>query len=64
MEKNLRRAMALSGGEWGVLFDSPIAITLWLMAAASLLAPLALRRFTKDLPVDLDSAVAEGVEDE
>jgi putative tricarboxylic transport membrane protein len=64
MEKNLRRAMSLSGGEWGVLFDSPIAITLWLMAAASLLAPLALRRLTKDLPVDLDSAVAEGVEDE
>jgi putative tricarboxylic transport membrane protein len=64
MEKNLRRAMSLSGGEWGVLFDSPIALTLWLMAAASLLAPLALRRLTKDLPVDLDSVVAEGVEDE
>jgi putative tricarboxylic transport membrane protein len=64
MEKNLRRAMALSGGEWGVLFESPIAITLWLMAAASLLAPLALRRLTEDLPVDADSAIAEGVEDD
>lgn len=44
MEKNLRRAMALSGGEWGVLFDSPIAITLWVLALASLAAPLALAK--------------------
>ncbi len=49
MEKNLRRAMALSGGEWGVLFDSPIAITLWAMAAASLLVPTLLRRWTREL---------------
>lgn len=39
MEKSLRRAMALSGGHWGVLFDSPIAITLWVLAAASLVVP-------------------------
>ncbi len=46
MEKNLRRAMALSGGDWTVLFDSPIAITLWVLAVASLAAPLALAKFT------------------
>lgn len=46
MEKNLRRAMALSGGDWTVLFDSPIAITLWVLAIASLAAPLALAKFT------------------
>jgi putative tricarboxylic transport membrane protein len=39
MEKNLRRAMALSGGDWTILFDSPIAIVLWILAAASLFAP-------------------------
>lgn len=43
MEKNLRRAMALSGGDVRVLFDSPIAVTLWILAAASLIAPIALR---------------------
>ena len=44
MERNLRRAMALSGGEWSVLFDSGIAITLWGLALASLLVPVLLRR--------------------
>jgi putative tricarboxylic transport membrane protein len=39
MEKSLRRAMALSGGEWSVLFRSPIAVTLWTLAVASLLLP-------------------------
>ena len=46
MEKNLRRALALSGGEWRVLFDSPIAIALWVLAVASLAAPPLLRRMT------------------
>ena len=45
MEKNLRRAMALSGGDWTILFDSPIAIVLWVLATASLLAPAALGRW-------------------
>jgi putative tricarboxylic transport membrane protein len=44
MEKSLRRALALSGGEWSVLFDSTIAIVLWTLAAASLFAPLVFRR--------------------
>jgi putative tricarboxylic transport membrane protein len=44
MERSLRRAMALSGGEWGVLFDSPIAIGLWVLALASLVLPALLRR--------------------
>jgi putative tricarboxylic transport membrane protein len=44
MEKSLRRALALSGGEWSILFDSPIAIVLWILAAVSLLSPLLLRK--------------------
>ncbi|MEM7415833.1 MAG: tripartite tricarboxylate transporter permease [Gemmatimonadota bacterium] len=44
MEKNLRRAMALSGGDASVLFESPIALLLWFLAGASLIAPLWLRR--------------------
>jgi putative tricarboxylic transport membrane protein len=45
MEKNLRRAMALSGGDWSVLFDSGIAITLWALALTSLAAPALLGRW-------------------
>ena len=56
MEKNLRRAMALSGGEIGVLFDSPIALTLWGLAAASLLAPTLVRRLTTDLVEEAPAA--------
>jgi len=50
MEKSLRRAMALSAGDWRVLFDSPIAIVLWVLAAASLVVPPLLARRT-GLPV-------------
>lgn len=42
MEKNLRRALALSGGDWGVMFSSPLAVTLWVIAAAALVLPWAL----------------------
>ncbi len=52
MERNLRRAMALSGGEWSVLFDSGIAITLWVLALASLVLPAILRRWGNDGPAD------------
>ena len=40
MEKNLRRAMSISGGDWSYLFSSPICITLWIMAVISLFAPI------------------------
>jgi putative tricarboxylic transport membrane protein len=60
MEKSLRRAMSLSGGDWGVLFDSPIALTLWVLAAASLVVPPLLARKTA-LP--LTTAAGEGETD-
>ena len=53
IERNLRRAMALSGGEWSVLFDSGIAITLWGLALASLVIPTILRRWSNDRPADV-----------
>ncbi len=44
LERNLRRSLALSGGDWGVLASSPIAVGLWVAAAAALaLPPLAAR---------------------
>jgi putative tricarboxylic transport membrane protein len=39
MEQNLRRALSISNGEVGVLFGSPIAIGLWVMAIAMLIGP-------------------------
>lgn len=44
MEVNLRRALSLSNGDWGVLYGSPITIALWVMVVASLFLPLVMRR--------------------
>ena len=43
MEQNLRRALSISGGEAGILFESPLSIGLWVVAAAVILVPLAWR---------------------
>ncbi len=47
MEKNLRRAMALSGGGWEILFSSPLAIAIWILAGVSLLLPVLRGRAAK-----------------
>jgi len=39
MEQNLRRALAISDGHAGILFQSPVSITLWVLAAAALSMP-------------------------
>jgi putative tricarboxylic transport membrane protein len=39
MEQNLRRALSISNGEVGILFQSPIAIGLWIVAAGMLVGP-------------------------
>ncbi|MEO8250796.1 MAG: tripartite tricarboxylate transporter permease, partial [Burkholderiales bacterium] len=39
MEQNLRRALSITNGEIGILFESPISITLWVCAAAMILVP-------------------------
>ena len=45
MEQSLRRSLSLSGGDPAVLWSSPIAIVLWLMAAAVLILPRTLALF-------------------
>jgi len=47
MEDNLRRAMVLSNGDWGYLFQSGISIGLWTAAILGFVAPLFLRGFLK-----------------
>jgi putative tricarboxylic transport membrane protein len=44
MEKSLRRAMALSGGGWEILFSSPLAIGVWAGALLMLGLPLLRRK--------------------
>lgn len=45
MEVNLRRALTLSNGDWGVLWSSPLAISLWVVAALGLFLPLLMRKW-------------------
>jgi putative tricarboxylic transport membrane protein len=35
MERSLRRSLALSGGDWSVLWSSPVSVVLWVLTAAS-----------------------------
>jgi putative tricarboxylic transport membrane protein len=45
IEKNLRRALTLSGGDWSVLVSSPLAISIWGLTIAGLLLPLLVAAF-------------------
>ena len=47
LEKNLRRSLALSGGDWSVLASSPIAIGLWVAAVGALTLPPLARRLRR-----------------
>lgn len=47
MEVNLRRAVAISDGDYGVLIGSPLAIGLWTVAIAGFLLPLVFGRVLK-----------------
>ncbi len=47
MERNLRRALSLSRGDWSYLFESPISISLWILALLSLTLPFIIPRLTK-----------------
>jgi len=44
LEQNLRRALSISNGEIGILFNSPITAGLWIMAIAMVTVPPLLRR--------------------
>jgi len=40
MEKNLRHALVLSDGDWSVLFNSGLSITLWAISILGLVLPM------------------------
>jgi putative tricarboxylic transport membrane protein len=56
MEVSLRRAMVLSDGDWTYLFNSPIAIGLWVAAVIGFIAPLFLRSHLKAPKAHQDKA--------
>jgi putative tricarboxylic transport membrane protein len=47
MEVNLRNALAISGGDLSILFQSTISIVLWIMAAAVAVLPYLIARRSK-----------------
>ncbi|MDN3987650.1 tripartite tricarboxylate transporter permease [Zwartia vadi] len=44
MEQNLRRALSITNGEIGILFQSPISIGLWIAALVVIIAPSLYRK--------------------
>lgn len=50
MEENMRRALQISGGDWGVFVQKPISASLLALAAVSLLAPVAWRVWRHSRP--------------
>ncbi|WP_265517390.1 tripartite tricarboxylate transporter permease [Nitratireductor luteus] len=47
MEKNMRRALTISDGEYSILWGSPIAITIWVLAIVGFVAPVLIGRFLR-----------------
>jgi putative tricarboxylic transport membrane protein len=47
MEQNLRRALSITNGEVGILFESPISIGLWVCAGAMVVVPPLVRMVSK-----------------
>ena len=43
MEQNLRRALSMTNGEFGILIESPISMGLWIAAATMVAVPPLLR---------------------
>ncbi|MET0963555.1 MAG: tripartite tricarboxylate transporter permease [Noviherbaspirillum sp.] len=44
MEQNLRRALSITNGELGILWQSPISVALWICAALMVVVPLVFRK--------------------
>jgi putative tricarboxylic transport membrane protein len=69
MEDNLRRALSISGGEIGILFQSPISKFLWVLSLLIVFAPMLINKLVAgQIPapavVPADAAVAVAGEEE
>ncbi len=60
MEKNLRRALTISDGDWSALLHSPLALALWALAVIGFLAPIIVGRYFR--PKAADEAAIKGAD--
>jgi putative tricarboxylic transport membrane protein len=51
-EDNLRRALSISGGDWGILFQSANSIILYAFAVGMVIVPIWLSRRRRAVPDD------------
>lgn len=58
MEQNLRRALSITNGELGILWQSPISIGLWVGVVAMLLLPPLYRRLSRGKPAQVATTPA------
>ncbi len=47
LEQNLRRALSISGGDWGILFNGPITITLAIATLLAMVGPVIMKALKK-----------------
>ena len=53
MEKNLRRALTISDGDISILWGSPMAIGIWILAILGFIAPMIFGRFIRRKKADV-----------
>jgi putative tricarboxylic transport membrane protein len=58
-EQQLRRALALSDGDWTILVSNPLTIILWTVALLALVWPLVARRFRRTSGAGASAAASE-----
>jgi putative tricarboxylic transport membrane protein len=62
MEKNLRRALTISDGDFAVLYESPLAVSFLAVAVLGFILPIFLRNFVKPKKLVEDN-ITEGTSD-
>ncbi|MCF8159531.1 MAG: tripartite tricarboxylate transporter permease [Polaromonas sp.] len=62
MEKNLRRALTISDGDYAILYGSPLAVGFLLVAVIGFIVPVFLRKFVKPKKL-VEDAITEGTPD-
>jgi putative tricarboxylic transport membrane protein len=62
MEKNLRRALTISDGDFAVLYGSPLAVGFLAVAVVGFIVPIFLRNFVKPKKL-VEDAITEGTPD-
>jgi putative tricarboxylic transport membrane protein len=62
LEDNFRRALSLSGGDFGILYSTPTSIVLWILAALAIIVPMVAGKLRPALPGEPERSAASGSE--